>query len=710
MELYAHECTKSRLDITQLHKLDADHILIIHKYKKISTYTLNTCSHVTTYNTDLLGEKTTADALHPTKKLLALANKNVIYIIDLETKRSIQTIPTFNEDVQRLHFMDNHYLVAGSTGGRIMLYTINATSQLSRLCSFPIVEKRELLRKNNYISAFASHNDLLACSGFGGDIIIVNPAALSEKFIIKNQLFRVNAIVFIDHQNIIYGTAKGEVIFYNLLRHDKTTLSTPYSEIADIKLIKNTKYALVSAPQENTLVLLDIEQKKIRKHPYIHTKTSIRNFLIYETKLVVQLSQNDLVTFNLYDEQELRQFVISDQLAPAFEQIEANPLLEKSQYYKKLLIKYNALFHRALQGLLHNNKSDLTIMMKTFRDSKEHLKELRDLEKEFQYYPKFKTLCRENKYALALSMADRYKKLQLTPLYRKLEEQFLEDFSFAQKQIKLGNLKLTKQLLAPYQLVPSKKELCSLVLRDNSLYTMFIDAIETKDYKTIFSIVQEHEVLKEIPPYKKLLEDIEQQRQELYKLFYEMQTYELKQQLPTLANIPHIADEIKELYSSVLVLEKLLLLYDTNQLKECYELLDSNKLLKETQIAQQLEERWAKTIAQCEIFALKGNIKGVKQTLGSLLFVSTRTEAIGNLLRLSFQTKIKQLLIKRLPSKAELLIYSYIDIFGIDTQMRHIIKQYEKIAQKQLAITVNLQPLPRDHWVYSEIMKPPSSR
>ena len=92
---------------------------------------------------------------------------------------------------------------------------------------------------------------------------------------------------------------------------------------------------------------------------------------------------------------------------------------------------------------------------------------------------------------------------------------------------------------------------------------------------------------------------------------------------------------------------------------------------------------------ECESYSLDGNIKAIKTLLGELLCIKTRTEKIGDLLRVAFYSKIKTLGESKKFASAENIIYSYIDIFGVDIEIKDMMKEYEKISSKKLAITHN---------------------
>ncbi len=108
---------------------------------------------------------------------------------------------------------------------------------------------------------------------------------------------------------------------------------------------------------------------------------------------------------------------------------------------------------------------------------------------------------------------------------------------------------------------------------------------------------------------------------------------------------------------------------------------------------------------QCEEYASKGNIKNIKITLGQLIELNARRDKIGDLLRVSFQVQIKFLLARKNFNSAKNIIYSYIDIFGTDTEMKSLMKKYEAISNKSLAITQNDgEYISRDNWIHSKII------
>ena len=145
--------------------------------------------------------------------------------------------------------------------------------------------------------------------------------------------------------------------------------------------------------------------------------------------------------------------------------------------------------------------------------------------------------------------------------------------------------------------------------------------------------------------------------------------------------------------------------YKNNDFKTCYEILDTHHHLNISELGVLLNKHWIKLINTCEEYALKADPNAIKSTLNTLLLVNTRSSRIGDLLRVSFHSKIKAYLAKRSFHGAQNIIYSYIDIFGSDCEIKSLMTTYEALSKKKLAITQDGNNLiNRDKWIQSEVI------
>lgn len=333
-------------------------------------------------------------------------------------------------------------------------------------------------------------------------------------------------------------------------------------------------------------------------------------------------------------------------------------------------------------------------------------------------YSVLKPLIDENSLALAFELIDNNPMLRGTMEYNKLEEMYRVVFTKAIEELRKGSNKNARRLLENFKDIKSKKEEISALFIDFKHYDRLKLHISEKKYSIAYALSSKHSLLILTPEFK----EMENIFNEAFQLACEkmligqkdVATDILSQYMTILSK----RDEIKSLLSSnysyenptkekgrtEIQAEKLLLAYEKNSFKECYELIDNYSIV-DLELVTLLEKHWVKLMIECENHALDGNVKAIKIVLGELISTKTRIEKIGDLLRVAFHSKIKALLESKKFSSAENIIYSYIDIFGVDIEIKDIMKVYEKRSSKKLAITHNEnEKILRDDWLNSVLI------
>jgi low affinity Fe/Cu permease len=286
-----------------------------------------------------------------------------------------------------------------------------------------------------------------------------------------------------------------------------------------------------------------------------------------------------------------------------------------------------------------------------------------------------------------------------------MEKTYKKCFTLAQKHLLLKKTDKAKEILRPFITISSKRTMIQLLLRQNKEFLAFIKAVAQKDYEQVDTLIKAYPIFKEIPSYTALQKEILLSLEDISHNIKTGNIPEAINIIRELNNIPLIKEELYQLYKLAQEAKKLLLSYEKDDFIICYEIIDKNRELESMQLVKLLEEHWEKQVQKCEIYALQGNIQAVKETLDELIYIETRKEKIGNLLRVSFQSKIKKELQNMHYKSVENFIYSYIDIFGIDSELNQIIRNYEDQSNNTLAITVlDKTHKKRNSWVYKDII------
>ena len=704
--LTLQECLKTRSSITAISPLNDGLVAFSTQLHGAKIFSYKDCNVTKNLSIDLLGHKTTAVAISKEYKLLAFANETVLYILNLENKTVIQTIRTNDGTIGILSFVENSpYIIAGTNQGRVIKCRYDGRSQLSRLCSFPYLSKnRKIQVKNNYVSAFAFHGNLMASSGYGGAITLLKMNSLANKSTIETSKTRMNALCFLNTKTLISGNVDGVIQIHTLNKNKvPKNISTSFTNIKHILIMPNPRYVMVSA-DSNKLILIDIELAKVASNVYLSFSHKVKHIMLsLESTLIVALENNELLKIELPNAQHIKSFILHNALDKAFKLVEKDPMLQGTREHKRLEVLYEKHYAQAVTALINSNQKEAQKLIETFGSVASKKDDINSIFKAFENYSRFKTLYLEKKYALCYAMGEKHPALKRTQQFSKMEERFKEAFSFAQKQILIGREDVAKEILSPYATVLVKKPIIKLVLNQNKDFLEFLKAIQNREYPLIEKLLSKNEIFAQIPTYTALKLSAQNSLEEIEKLINASELQSAVQKIKELQNIPSIRDELKELYTRCKVVKTLLQSYNESDFKGCYEILDSHNDLDELELSQLLEKHWSKLMDQCEEYALKGDVKSIKLTLKDLISVKTRLTKIGDLLRVSFHTKIKALLAKRTFRTAENIIYSYLDIFGSDSEILYLMKSYEKLSQKRLAL-MQEKDVPRDNWLHSTLI------
>ncbi|WP_428739258.1 hypothetical protein [Sulfurimonas sp.] len=702
------ECFRSRGKIIAFEKVNNNEIIYALQHKIIKSFSTLTCKTLGNLSLEYLSTQTTAICFHKSLDLVAIANGKTIYIINTKSKMVLQTIISYTGDITTLHFVQNSpYLITGTTNGRVVQYRYDGKSSLSRLCSFPFnnpIGKRVIGK--NYVGAIDSNEKYVACSGYGGAITIIKLHSLTHKQTIQSARVRVNTLKLISDELLISASIDANIYFHDLNKYKSTkTISSPIGNISDIIPIQNSSYAILVG-ESNKLALLDTQEQKVVLDDFVKFEENIKFVaLLDDNSIIAVLENNSVEKVYLSTVEELTRLIEKNLLGDAFLLLEKNPLLQNTPEHRELEELYSKLYNKALDAFLNANKQEAVKLLEQFLKVKSKKKELDIIIDSFDQYKKFYTLILEKKYHVAYAISDKYPALKQTHPYQKMEDEFKRAFAFAQKQIKIGRDDVAKDALAIYSGTNSKKTIVKLLLNQNKDFLIFLKSLQAKNYKNIAILIKKDETFTQLPHYQELLKEIEKNLQEIKEDIFQSQIDEAIEKIKQLQYLPHITEQLKDLYELANYTKMFLHGYHNNDFLSCYATIDKSKLLDQLELSDMLEKHWHKLMDKCENLALKGDLKGIKEALAELISLKSRSAKIGDVLRLSFHTKIKQLLAKRTYIKAEAIIYSYIDIFGLDTEIKALMKTCEKLSGDKLAITENQELFKsRNAWLESEFI------
>ena len=703
-----NECLKARSKINALSNIGENLVAFSTKTHGIKIFSSNTCRPTQNLSVEQLNYKTTAVAFSGKSRLFAFAHANIIYIMNIDSKIIIQTIRTNEGIIEMMAFVPNSlYLVTGTKNGRVMQYRYDGRFGLSRLCSFGHNAASSTPKiKNNYVSAFASKGALLAFSGYGGIITILKMHSYAGKHSIDASKVRINVLCFLNEEQIISGNVDGLIQIHSLKKYQKTVqISTPFTNIQQILLMPNPRYIMVSG-KSKSLIIIDTLQEKIVSTNYLSFKENISQISLTQDKnLLVVLENNNVIKVTLPTSQDLKSFILHNELDKAYLILDADPMFEGSREKKRVEVMFEIACSRAIEALMGSNTKEARHMLRMFNDIQSKKNDVDSIFKAFELFPRFKTLYHNNKYPVMYAMAEKHPALKYTTHYKKMQEGFKEAFSFAQKQLLMNKRDIAKEVLSLYLGTVSKKSILDLIVHENIDFVLFLKAMKEGNTKKMDLLIGKNKLFAEIPTYQKP-KDLT--KDSLHSIRLSIDAGETNLAVEKIKKLMHnedVKDVLLELYKETKIVARLQKSYAENDFKKCYEILDEDIYIYNLELSQFLEKHWTKLMEECEEYALKGDLKSIKKSLGNLIAVKTRLQKTGDLIRLSFQIKIKALLGKSSFNNAENIIYSYIDTFGLDSELRLIMRSFERASKHKLAITADQEKdVPRDDWLNSSLI------
>jgi len=699
-------CFESNKKLYSLEEFDNSFAALISRTKSVEILSPSKCKILKTIYSELLKEETTALAFHPKLDLMAIANGETLYIIEAKQHKILETITTHDGDITLLSFVASApYLISGTKNGRVIQYRYEGKIHISRLCSFPFERVGyKTIIQDNYVSTIASNNQYVAASGYGGALTLVKFNSHAKKITFTISKSRINSIAFLSEKKIIFANTEGTLFIAHIRKNAAIKkITTQQNNILKILPIQNTDYALVVS-KTATIMLIDTEKRKVIKNNFLKFQKEISSVvLLNNNKLLLLFYDSTIQKVLLKSQSDLQAYLEKGELPEALQLVEQNPFLSNTKEALEIEQEYKKLSKKALMHFIMSNNIEKLSVLKPFEAIQSKKGDETKIIQAHKNYQQFYQLFKNQKYTLAYALAEKFPALQLTPLYQKMETSYKNTFTQAQKKLLQNKIEEAKALLQPYVTIPAKRALIHLLIYQNSEFISFIKALATKDYKTVNKLIKQEKLLAEIPSYIALMEEDSKEIQKIKLCIKEAQIELAQKILHKLSTTSLFQEEIEVLKKEAQKAQELLTAYENDNFITCYEILDENSGLEGMQLAQLLEDHWNKLINRCEIFALNGDIQSVQEKLGELILVKTRRDKIGDLLRLSFHSKIKEELNLKNFESVENFIYSYIDIFGKDSEIKQLMHSYEKTSHLNLAITVLQDEYKaRDAWSQSE--------
>lgn len=698
------ECVYERSPITNLSLSKKNTLAYTTQFAGAKIIDSRRCSQLEKIVLKELNVKSLSPCFSPDSTKLAFANNQTIYIVNLDTKKILKTIRLNISTVTALTFSaDSLYIIVATNKGRILQYRCDSSSLMARLYSLPY---NSHTKSSHYVKKFATYKNKLVCSATDGSLIYIDLDLQKKKSVLIKEGSEINALLFIDETHFLSADNSGVIKIHNLLhKSDLKTINAPFKDITHIALTNNHKTALISSPTSNFISAIDIVKGIVLRSSYIESEEYIQSIVINNENTLYAVTQETRIEkTRLPVSEDLKTLINKNAFIDAYKLLKEEPLLRTAQEYELLEEKYQKIYMQILNLLAEQNTTQATKLAKVFQGVNEKEKEINTLFLAFKYYNDFKMKYIQKKHALAYAIVHKHPPLQHTSIFQQLEEKYLKTFLSAKRHIELNNLTSAKALLNEYFTVHAKRPIIKLLLAKDVNLFKFLRAVEKQDFQMQEEMIIQNKVYTLAPTYKGIENSIEDSIRKIETFIQEGDLTQAKELLLKFKTTTYMKVHLIRLSMKMQKMHNFQKSYAENNFKVCYELLDMNHFLQETKLGTMLTQHWQKLLEKAETIALSGDLKKVVTLLEDFMYIKTRKNRIGNVLRVASLAKVKLYLSQKKFEKAQETIYAHIDVFGKDSEVFIMMDQFEALSKEKLAIICD-EEISRDDWLQLDILK-----
>jgi len=639
-------------------------------------------------------------AFEPKHGLFALGNSqsSLIRLIDLSTQKVIRQFELDGQAPTLICFdPSGEYLVCGTDHGRVLLWRCDSPLLISRMHSFPDYKHYfSAPPKQNFVSAITFHKDLIATTGYGGSIVITDYRTQSTTKRLNPGHTRINSLLLFDNF-LVSATQSGAIIKIDPDgKIPNQRLFTPASFITQLLQITHEPLILVMS-NLSSIMLIDVDQMKIVDEHYIRLNTPPKAVCKSEhSQIFISDSSGVLESFNLEPFETLQALIDSKQYSKAYQYCENEPFLKKSPLYLQLEAIFSSVLQAARVLLEEKKNQKAKMLLNAFREVKQN--DIKTLLASYDQLPRLEYLFANRKLGPFYGLIEQYPLLKETQLYKECEKLWAMHYSKAQKMILTGKTQEAREELRPFSAVTSKIPMIQFILMHSNILISYSKAIQSQDFSLLRQLSMRYPVLKKLPSYIQLIEEAGELRSAIPNALKERDFEKSSMLLDELEKVVQFEHDYLHLRKFATIASNLNHSMKNEQWRSAYQTYDSHHELEILPWTSELDTMWQSKLQKSEQYAKKGDVTSIRKEFGHLINLPVRSVRIGDILRNGYQVQLLQL-IQTQPQKFQNGVENYCTLFGIDTELRTLIKTARKNN-----IVIQLDPVltqikHRDQWL-----------
>jgi hypothetical protein len=663
----------------------------------IYVYDLQTREMTKIFRPNIASESTLYGSFDPChhRFLFGTESSHLLNVVDLDEKKVIMQFDLDQQFPTLVAFSpDGGHCVCGTDQGRVLLWRNDSSTLIARLHSFPEYNSSSAKPKTNYVSALTFSDMTLASSGYGGSIVLTD--YISQTFSKRyTPSYMKNTALLLHNDSLIAGNQEGTLIKIDLHgKRPNQRLGTAHKNVRYLLHVGPDPYVIVGS-ELPYLTLINGDTLKVIQERYVDLGSPISALCPIDNYLLVTTSCGSLWRVDLQPFEHLRQLIQDQEYDAAYACCTDDPLLLDSTLYKTLEETFADRMHHAKIYLNQKMTAEAKALLEPFTIAKS--REIAELFKTYALLDRFTLLYEQQKFSSLYGYAEQYPLLQETPIYQKVEKFWGERFTKAQKLMLLNKEKEIHEELRLFATVSSKRPFILLVLHNSAILISYMKAIQTKNYAQLKNITQHFPLLRKFPSYINLIQETGEMIGAIIKAINTRSFEQAELLLQELKEAVQYESEYRQLKKLHSLAQKLHHALKNDQLRSAYHLIDQYPELLTLPWGEELNEKWRQKLAMGEYYAIRGDVPSIKKEFAGLINLPNRQARLGDILRTAYHVQLKKLL-KTDPEKFSSGIFAYCDLFGIDTELRNLLKKAQRKEIVPDLTQTHLTPKNRDYW------------
>ena len=631
---------------------------------------------------------------------IAIADRNKkTYIWDINKKAMKYKFGWHKGDVLNVTFdWEEKYLLTGGSDSRAYIWSLKLGRMLLALPPHADYILSGGFSKNNLWSATGSYDRL---------ITVTNIASPNLNFRKKSHRGAVNKIKFFDKNIMISADKTGEIIKWDFR---KGKIIKRFANMADMVVDFDTdekQEFLFAITKEKRVYLYDFETGELITQEFIKL-SNFPTVICYNRNndyLYVGCVDGSLYLYNLLgDENRLETYLANKEYEKAYELIKQNPILKRTDAYKKLENIWEKTLENIYKLLEAGKMEEAKKLFAPFNNSSMKRVFFQNLLKDYSEFEKFKNAVINTRYPLAYSLVRAHPVFKQSVYFNKMENDFKKAFNKARELIKLGRDEQAKELLKPFRGVSEKAALIQSVFNEKMLYDLLKQKLGKKDFNGFFELINRYPFLTDTDEYDLAMKYAKNLKEKAEEFLNKGDYKTAIKYAQILKEFPSYKEEAQKIIEKAKTISNFLYYLANSDFDMVEELTNRYNFLENLYDYKLFINKYKNLIAKAEKYALSGDIKNLKKEFENLIKYKSIKNLLMNLVKRAYLNQIISLFQKKDTEKIAKSIKNYIALFGFDNEIGDISKLAKKrgikfhIENYEKSVDIPFESLPENIW------------